>query len=33
MFKEPLVLEPGEVVAREPFVWRDLQLVAGTAIS
>ena len=33
MFGEPLVLEPGEVVAREPFVWRDLQLVAEPAIS
>ena len=31
MFKEPLVLEPGEVVTREPFVWRDLQLVAEPA--
>jgi uncharacterized protein (TIGR00290 family) len=31
MFKEPLVLEPGEVVVREPFAWRDLQLVAETA--
>src|SRR5688572_8404687 len=27
MFREPLVLEPGEVVTREPFTWRDLQLV------
>lgn len=24
MFAEPLSLEPGETVAREPFVWRDL---------
>jgi uncharacterized protein (TIGR00290 family) len=32
MFQKPLVLEPGEVVTREPFVWRDLQLVAETAI-
>ncbi len=32
MFQEPLTLEPGEVVTREPFVWRDLQLVAETAI-
>lgn len=32
MFNEPLVLEPGEVVTREPFVWRDLQLVADSAI-
>ena len=31
MFKEPLTLEPGEVVTREPFVWRDLQLVAESA--
>jgi uncharacterized protein (TIGR00290 family) len=31
MFREPLALEPGEVVTREPFVWRDLQLVAETA--
>ena len=26
MFREPLVLEPGETVTREPFIWRDLQL-------
>jgi diphthamide synthase (EF-2-diphthine--ammonia ligase) len=32
VFREPLVLEPGEVVTREPFVWRDFQLVAETAI-
>lgn len=32
MFRAPLVLEPGEVVSREPFVWRDLKLVAETAI-
>jgi len=32
MFKNPLVLEPGEVVTREPFAWRDLQLVAEPAI-
>ena len=32
MFQKPLVLEPGEVVVREPFAWRDLQLVAETAI-
>jgi uncharacterized protein (TIGR00290 family) len=32
MFKNPLALEPGEVVTREPFVWRDLQLVAEAAI-
>jgi len=31
MFSEPLALEPGEVVVREPFVWRDLQLVAESA--
>ena len=24
MFKDPLVLEPGEIVTREPFAWRDL---------
>jgi hypothetical protein len=24
MFRYPLSLEPGEIVAREPFVWRDL---------
>ena len=24
MFRTPLVLEPGETVTREPFVWRDL---------
>ena len=32
MFQQPLALEPGEVVTREPFVWRDLQLVAEAAI-
>jgi uncharacterized protein (TIGR00290 family) len=32
MFQEPLTLEPGEVVTRAPFVWRDLQLAAETAI-
>jgi diphthamide synthase (EF-2-diphthine--ammonia ligase) len=32
MFQEPLALEPGEVVTREPFVWRDLQLMAEPAI-
>ena len=32
MFREPLTLEPGEIVTREPFAWRDLQLVAETAI-
>ena len=32
MFQKPLALEPGEVVTREPFVWRDLQLVAEPAI-
>jgi len=26
MFRAPLVLEPGETVTREPFIWRDLQL-------
>jgi uncharacterized protein (TIGR00290 family) len=31
MFSHPLTLEPGEIVTREPFVWRDLQLVAETA--
>ena len=31
MFRQPLVLEPGEVVTREPFAWRDLQLVADSA--
>jgi uncharacterized protein (TIGR00290 family) len=31
MFQNPLALEPGEVVTREPFVWRDLQLAAETA--
>jgi hypothetical protein len=30
--QNPLVLEPGEVVTREPFAWRDLQLVAEPAI-
>jgi uncharacterized protein (TIGR00290 family) len=24
MFRQPLTLEPGEVVSREPFVWREL---------
>ena len=32
MFQKPLSLESGEVVAREPFVWRDLQLAAEPAI-
>jgi uncharacterized protein (TIGR00290 family) len=32
MFQEPLTLEPGEIVTREPFVWRDLQLAAESAI-
>jgi len=32
MFQKPLTLEPGEVVTREPFVWRDLQLAAETAV-
>jgi uncharacterized protein (TIGR00290 family) len=32
MFDNPLTLEPGEVVTREPFAWRDLQLAAETAI-
>ena len=27
MFRTPLHLEPGEIVSREPFVWRDLELV------
>jgi uncharacterized protein (TIGR00290 family) len=31
MFHNPLTLEPGEVVTREPFVWRDLQLAAEPA--
>jgi len=31
MFHKPLTLEPGEVVVREPFAWRDLQLAAETA--
>ena len=26
MFRAPLHLEPGEIVTREPFVWRDQQL-------
>jgi uncharacterized protein (TIGR00290 family) len=26
MFREPLMLEPGETVTREPFVWRDQRL-------
>jgi len=29
MFREPLRLEPGETVTREPFVWRDLVPVAA----
>jgi len=29
MFTEPLRLEPGETVTREPFVWRDLVPVAA----
>jgi uncharacterized protein (TIGR00290 family) len=32
MFQAPLTLEPGEVVMREPFVWRDLRLVAESAL-
>jgi diphthamide synthase (EF-2-diphthine--ammonia ligase) len=32
MFQESLTLEPGEIVTREPFVWRDLQLAAEPAI-
>jgi len=32
MFHKPLALEPGDVVRREPFVWRDLQLAAETAM-
>jgi uncharacterized protein (TIGR00290 family) len=28
MFRTPLRLEPGEIVSREPFVWRDQQLVS-----
>jgi uncharacterized protein (TIGR00290 family) len=27
MFREPLVLDPGEIVTRAPFVWRDQCLV------
>jgi diphthamide synthase (EF-2-diphthine--ammonia ligase) len=27
MFRTPIRLEPGEIVKREPFVWRDLELV------
>lgn len=30
MFQKPLGLQPGEVVTREPFVWRDLQLRLGS---
>jgi uncharacterized protein (TIGR00290 family) len=30
MFKEPLVLEPGEVVTRDPFAWRELRLGSET---
>ena len=30
MFREPLTLEPGEVVTREPFVWRDQGLTPYT---
>jgi len=28
MFRAPLRLEPGEIVTREPFVWRDQQLAS-----
>jgi uncharacterized protein (TIGR00290 family) len=28
MFRHPLTLEAGEIVTREPFVWRDLRLVS-----
>jgi len=30
MFRYPLALEPGEVVTREPFVWRELEQSAAT---
>jgi uncharacterized protein (TIGR00290 family) len=30
MFRKALHLEPGEVVTREPFVWRELTLVSET---
>jgi uncharacterized protein (TIGR00290 family) len=32
IFGEPLTLERGEVVIREPFAWQDLRLVAEPAI-
>jgi uncharacterized protein (TIGR00290 family) len=32
MFQKPLALEPGDVVTREPFVWRDLRLAAEPAM-
>jgi uncharacterized protein (TIGR00290 family) len=28
MFRAPIRLEPGEIVSREPFVWRDQQLAS-----
>jgi len=28
MFRAPIRLEPGEIVSREPFVWRDQQLTS-----
>jgi len=28
MFRTPIRLEPGEIVSREPFVWRDQQLAS-----
>ena len=33
MFREPLVLEPGEIVVREPFVWRDQGLTPVTPVT
>jgi uncharacterized protein (TIGR00290 family) len=33
MFREPLVIEPAEVVTREPFVWRELRLTAESMIA
>jgi uncharacterized protein (TIGR00290 family) len=30
MFRTPIRLEPGEIVSREPFVWRDQRLQLGS---
>jgi uncharacterized protein (TIGR00290 family) len=32
MFRAPIALEPGEIVSREPFVWRDQRLRGQTPL-